>query len=461
MTLHKDLALGNNHIIYNWSYADNAALLAATGFVPDDVGKIAYQQDDNSLWMLVDDSPITWDQLTGPGVGGAVASVNGQTGAVVLDADDIADTATNVFASPAELTKLGGIEALADVTDAANVDAAGAVMNSDTSTAAMSFVVDEDAMTSNSATKVPTQQSVKAYVDAAVGGGGLTQEQIEDFIGTTLLVAGTGVTVTYNDGAGTITIAATAGLTQEQIEDFLGTTTIVAGTGITITYSDVANTITVAVTASTYQPLDADLTNIAGLVDPNADRVLFWDDSAGAYAYLTMGTGLTITGTTLDASGSYTSENAMDDVAAALAAGTHTRLTVTYNDAGNSISLAQAAEQSALTWVMDEGGVPALNLKAWLIVPFACTIKRWYILADTTGSIQMDVWKDSYSNYPPALADTITAAAKPALVSGTKATDSTLTGWTTSLAANDVIGVTVESADTLSVVTFAIVVERT
>ena len=39
-------------------------------------------------------------------------------------------------------------------------------MNSDTTTAGMSFVVDEDNMSSNSATKVPTQQSVKAYVDA-------------------------------------------------------------------------------------------------------------------------------------------------------------------------------------------------------------------------------------------------------------------------------------------------------
>jgi hypothetical protein len=61
--------------------------------------------------------------------------------------------------------KLDGIESGANVTDAANVDAAGAVMNSDTSTAAMSFVIDEDNMASNSATKVPTQQSVKTYVD--------------------------------------------------------------------------------------------------------------------------------------------------------------------------------------------------------------------------------------------------------------------------------------------------------
>jgi hypothetical protein len=41
----------------------------------------------------------------------------------------------------------------------------------------------------------------------------------------------------------------------------------------------------------------------ASLADPGADRVMFWDDSAGAVTWLTMGTGLTITGTTLDSAG--------------------------------------------------------------------------------------------------------------------------------------------------------------
>jgi hypothetical protein len=80
-----------------------------------------------------------------------------------------ANSDTNAF-TDAEKTKLSGIEASADVTDATNVNAAGAVMNSDTSTTAMNFVVDEDNMSSNSATKVPTQQSVKAYVDTEVAG---------------------------------------------------------------------------------------------------------------------------------------------------------------------------------------------------------------------------------------------------------------------------------------------------
>lgn len=51
------------------------------------------------------------------------------------------------------------------------------------------------------------------------------------------------------------------------------------------------------------QAQDAGLQQIADLADPNADRILFWDDSAGAYTYLTAGTGLTITGTTINASG--------------------------------------------------------------------------------------------------------------------------------------------------------------
>lgn len=65
-------------------------------------------------------------------------------------------------------SKLDNIESGADVTDSTNVDAAGAVMNTDVTTASMSFVIDEDNMISNSDTKIPTQQSVKAYVDNRV-----------------------------------------------------------------------------------------------------------------------------------------------------------------------------------------------------------------------------------------------------------------------------------------------------
>jgi hypothetical protein len=63
-------------------------------------------------------------------------------------------------------TKLDGIEESADVTDATNVNAAGATMNTDTDVSGNSWVLDQDDLSGYDATKVPTQQSVKAYVDA-------------------------------------------------------------------------------------------------------------------------------------------------------------------------------------------------------------------------------------------------------------------------------------------------------
>ena len=105
-------------------------------------------------------------------------SIN-QTGAsqvVVQSSDGTDGTITAATGSVAgvmtasDKSKLDGIEASADVTDATNVAAAGAVMESDTSTVNMSFVVDEDNMVSDLNTKVPTQQSVKAYVDAEIAG---------------------------------------------------------------------------------------------------------------------------------------------------------------------------------------------------------------------------------------------------------------------------------------------------
>ncbi len=51
------------------------------------------------------------------------------------------------------------------------------------------------------------------------------------------------------------------------------------------------------------QASDAFLDDIAALTDPGADRILFWDDSAGDIVWLTVGSNLTITDTTISATG--------------------------------------------------------------------------------------------------------------------------------------------------------------
>jgi hypothetical protein len=65
----------------------------------------------------------------------------------------------------------------------------------------------------------------------------------------------------------------------------------------------------------------------ASLTDPNADRIMFWDDSAGAVAWLTVGTNLTISGTQINA----TSSGGVTGTVAAIDCGTYTAPTASIN----------------------------------------------------------------------------------------------------------------------------------
>ena len=71
-----------------------------------------------------------------------------------------------------------------------------------------------------------------------------------------------------------------------------------------------------------------------GLTDANADRILFWDDSAGNIAQLAASTNVTISGTNVTASGGklvqvVTSANTTAD----------TNSTTSYADSGNEVDI--------------------------------------------------------------------------------------------------------------------------
>lgn len=86
------------------------------------------------------------------------------------------------------------------------------------------------------------------YTTISVNGEfGLTTEQVDDRVAA-LLVAGSGIGLSYNDNAGTLTVSVTGefGLTSEQVDDRVSQL-LVGGTGINVSYNDIGNTLTINV----------------------------------------------------------------------------------------------------------------------------------------------------------------------------------------------------------------------
>jgi hypothetical protein len=120
------------------------------------------------------------------------------------------------------------------------------------------------------------------------------------------------------------------------------------------------------------------------------------------------------------------------------------------------------ARISSLGLIIDGGITPiAVGLKGYLEIPFACTILAVTLLADQVGSIVFDIWKDIYGSFPPTVADTITAAAKPTISAANKSQDTTLVGWNTAIAAGDILAFNVDSVATIQKVTLSLKVQVT
>jgi len=120
-----------------------------------------------------------------------------------------------------------------------------------------------------------------------------------------------------------------------------------------------------------------------------------------------------------------------------------------------------AATTSAFEFVIDGGGTTiTTGVKGDLEAPFSGTITAARLFADQTGSIVVNIWKDTYANFPPTVADKITASAPPTISSDDNSQDTTLTGWTTSVTAGDVLRINVDSVTTIQRVTLSLRVTR-
>lgn len=139
---------------------------------------------------------------------------------------------------------------------------------------------------------------------------------------------------------------------------------------------------------------------------------------------------------------------------------------------GVTVKLAVSTLTDALTgfdeisFVIDGGGVTiTTGLKGVIPISFACAITQAELLADQSGSIVINILKCTYAQYDagsthPVIGDKINASAPPTIATATKATDSTLTGWTTSISAGDVLGFYVSSVTSIQRVTVSLKVSR-
>lgn len=215
--------------------------------------------------------------------------------------------------------------------------------------------------------------------------------------------------------------------------------------------------------AGTYQPLDSDLTAIAALTTTAFGRALLTYASEATFK----------AAVNLEANTDFYAPGGTDVAVAdggtgassASAARTNLELVPTSGLEISTPNIRMTANQrtSAIIWTIDGGGSAiTTGQKGYIEIPFACTITAARLFADQSGSIVVDVKKDTYANFPPSgSGDSICASAKPTVSATTKSQDTTLTGWTTSIAAGDILGFDVDSVSTITRCTIILTVTKT
>jgi hypothetical protein len=103
------------------------------------------------------------------------------------------------------------------------------------------------------------------------------------------------------------------------------------------------------------------------------------------------------------------------------------------------------------------GSVVLINTVIYQRIPKAGTITAWSIVAEGTNpTCTIDVWKVASGTTLPTSGNTITASSKPALSTGNAVKSTTMTSWTTSIAADDIMAFTVTACSAATEINFVL-----
>lgn len=91
---------------------------------------------------------------------------------------------------------------------------------------------------------------------------------------------------------------------------------------------------------------------------------------------------------------------------------------------------------------------------------YNAVIRKVTVFADVSGSVSIDIWKDTPANYPPTVVDTIVGGNPATIVSALSNSDVNLTGWNTDLNCDDILLYNVNSATDITFLTITLHVIR-
>jgi len=296
----------------------------------------------------------------------------------------------------------------------------------------------------NTASNMAATASAEALVSASHSVTALTYSNIALSHSTTALTGATDAlsysttALTYSTIAGSYSVTA------------LTYSTISASYSVTaLTYSTISESH--SVTALTYSTMAGSHATTA------------YSHSVTALTYSTVSASHSVTALTYSTIAESHSVTALtySTVAESHSVTSLTNATLAGNYATTCATIAALLPNAALEYIIDGGGETIeTGIKGDLEVPFNCTIGTVTLLANTTGSIVIDVWSDALANFPPDDSDSITASAAPSISTATYSQDSTLTGWTTSVESGSTLRFNVDSVTDISRVTLSLKVQR-
>ena len=107
-----------------------------------------------------------------------------------------------------------------------------------------------------------------------------------------------------------------------------------------------------------------------------------------------------------------------------------------------------------------QGGVVSTGSTRYYVLPYACTITGWSIVATgTSPTTTIDVWRVASGTSLPAVGNTIMGT-KPALSTGNAVRSTTLTGWSpTTFSSGDIIGFNLDAVSNALTIVFSLEIQ--